>query len=96
MNDRRRLTEQEISSALRDVPGWSLDHGRLHRELQFPDFIHAFSFMSGVALVAERMNHHPEWFNVYGKVILDLMTHDAGGISPLDVEFARRMNGLLP
>jgi 4a-hydroxytetrahydrobiopterin dehydratase len=96
MSERRRLTDQEISTALASLPGWSLVHGRLHRELQFKTFVQAFSFMSGVALIAERMNHHPEWFNVYGKVIIDLTTHDAGGISSLDLDFAGRVNGLLP
>jgi len=91
---RERLTEQEIISALRELPGWTLHAGKLHRELHFPSFVEAFGFMSSIALVAESLNHHPEWSNVYGKVVLDLSTHDAGGITSLDVEFAKRANAL--
>jgi len=92
---RERLSEQETISALKEVPGWTLQAGKLHRELHFPSFVEAFGFMSSIALVAESMNHHPEWSNVYGKVTLDLSTHDAGGITSLDVELAKRANALL-
>ena len=68
--------------------------GKLHRELRFPDFVRAFGFMTSVALVAESMNHHPEWSNVYGRVTIDLTTHDAGGITALDLELARRIYAL--
>ena len=90
MPDRKRLTERELDEALGSLPGWTHQHGHIHREFQFETFVQAFSFMTGVALIAERLNHHPEWFNVYGKVVIDLMTHDAGGITAKDVEFARR------
>ncbi len=96
MADRRRLTEKEIDTALATLPGWSLADGSLHRELQFGNFVEAFSFMTGVALIAERMNHHPDWSNVYNRVTIDLSTHDAGGITALDMEFAQHVNGLLP
>jgi 4a-hydroxytetrahydrobiopterin dehydratase len=96
MADRRPLTEQEIAAALPSIQGWSLVNGRLHRELLFDNFIEAFRFMTGTALIAERMNHHPDWSNVYNRVVIDLSTHDAGGITSLDLEFARRVNALLP
>jgi 4a-hydroxytetrahydrobiopterin dehydratase len=72
--------------------GWSVKNGKLYREFQFRDFVQAFGFMSQAALVAERMNHHPEWFNVYRTVRVELMTHDAKGISELDFELASAMN----
>lgn len=90
----QKLDEAAIREALAALPGWSLAGGKLHRELRFPDFVRAFGFMSSVALVAESMNHHPEWSNVYARVVIDLVTHDAGGITQLDLELARRMNEL--
>lgn len=95
MTERRKLSEQEIARAVAETPGWAVVAGKLHRELKFKDFVEAFAFMTSVALIAERMNHHPEWFNVYNRVVIDLMTHDVGGISALDVEFARKVNTLL-
>ena len=62
--------------------------GKLHREYKFADFVHAFGFMTTAALAIEKMNHHPEWFNVYNQVRVDLTTHDAGGITAKDVELA--------
>ena len=73
---------------------WGIVADKLHREYQFRDFVTAFGFMSQVALVAERQNHHPEWFNVYGTVRVDLTTHDAGGISTRDFELATVMDRL--
>jgi len=77
------------------VPGWSLVDGKLHREIRFTDFVEAFGFMSRVALVAESMNHHPEWFNVYNSVVVDLSTHDAGGVTQTDLKLAARINEML-
>ena len=71
---------------------WKETDNSLQARLEFPDFIAAFSFMSAVALMAEKMNHHPEWFNVYNRVRVDLTTHDAGGLTTLDFELARAMN----
>ena len=88
MAETRKLTEVEIESRLATLPGWSVVDGKLHREFQFKDFVSAFAFMTGVALVAESKNHHPEWVNVYNKVVIDLTTHDVQGISPLDFELA--------
>jgi len=71
---------------------WSVVDGKLAKTFEFADFVAAFSFMTRVALVAERMNHHPEWFNVYRRVQVALTTHDAGGISALDFELASAMD----
>jgi 4a-hydroxytetrahydrobiopterin dehydratase len=91
---RRKLTDEEIAARLRDIPDWSVVSGKLHREFKFKDFVAAFGFMSSLALVAERKNHPPEWFNVYGRVVIDLNTHDIGGISDLDFELAAAANAL--
>jgi 4a-hydroxytetrahydrobiopterin dehydratase len=89
-----RLGDAELGAALRELPQWTLHDGKLHRELRFRDFSEAFGFMTRAALVAESMNHHPEWFNVWNRVVIDLSTHDAGGITSLDLELARRMDEL--
>jgi 4a-hydroxytetrahydrobiopterin dehydratase len=89
-----KLTETEIAAALEGLVGWSRDGDKLLREFRFPDFVAAFGFMAAAALIAERMNHHPEWFNVYGTVRVHLATHDAGGITRKDLELARAMNAL--
>lgn len=93
--DMTALSPDAINAALTELPGWSVEGGKLHRQFQFPSFVEAFGFMSSVALVAESMGHHPEWFNVYNRVTVDLTTHDAGGITDKDVALARRMNELL-
>jgi len=89
-----RLSDAEIAEALHRLPAWSIKGGKLHVTLVFPDFVRAFGFMSEVALVAERMNHHPEWSNVYATVRIDLTTHDAGGITRRDVELAQHIDAL--
>ncbi|MGH0032299.1 MAG: 4a-hydroxytetrahydrobiopterin dehydratase [Myxococcota bacterium] len=91
---RAKLDDAALRAALDELDGWSLAEGKLHREFAFESFVVAFGFMSSVALVAERMNHHPEWSNVYGRVVVDLVTHDAGGITGLDLELARHMDAL--
>lgn len=73
---------------------WALADDKLHKTFSFDDFVAAFSFMTGAALIAESMNHHPEWSNVYNRVTVELATHDAGGITELDFELARRMDAL--
>ena len=88
---RKKLDDAGIERQLAQLPGWTVIDGKLHREYRFADFVAAFGFMSSVALVAEAMNHHPEWFNVYGTVRIDLVTHDAGGITELDFRLASRM-----
>jgi len=94
MAEVRKLSEVEIESRLSSLPGWGIVDGKLHREFQFKDFVSAFAFMTGIALVAESKNHHPEWFNVYNKVIIDLTTHDIQGITPLDFELAAAASAL--
>lgn len=86
-----KLSAKEIEVALKNLSGWSLKKEKLHREYKFADFIEAFSFMSACALSAESMNHHPEWSNVYNKIVVDLSTHDAGGITKLDFKLAEKM-----
>lgn len=88
------LSSGELNTALNQLPGWSVENGKLHRQFQFSSFVEAFGFMSSVALVAEAMGHHPEWFNVYNRVTIDLTTHDSGGITSKDVELARKANEL--
>lgn len=93
MSKRARLSEEEIEAALGKLPGWNVVAGKLHREFIFADFVEAFGFMTRVALKAEAMNHHPEWFNVYRTVRVDLSTHDASGITSLDLQLAQAMDG---
>jgi 4a-hydroxytetrahydrobiopterin dehydratase len=90
MPARTQLTPDQIYATLPSIPGWELVEGKLRRDFVFQDFVQAFGFMSSVALIAESMNHHPEWSNVYNRVRIELVTHDAGGLTTLDVEFARR------
>jgi 4a-hydroxytetrahydrobiopterin dehydratase len=84
-----KLNDSELAAALSELPGWAVDKGKLHREYKFHDFIHAFGFMTTCALAIEKMNHHPEWFNVYNRVTVYLVTHDAQGITAKDVTLAR-------
>ena len=91
MPERKKLSKKEITFALTGLKGWSVRKGMLHRELTFADFVGAFGFMAGAALVAEGLNHHPNWSNVYNRVVIDLSTHSEGGITGLDVEFATKV-----
>jgi len=88
-----KLDDSALSHAVEKL-GWTLDAGKLHAVFRFADFNAAFGFMTRAALVAEQMNHHPEWFNVYDQVRVHLTTHDAGGITQKDVDLATRMNEL--
>ena len=85
----KKLTQAEIAAALVKLPGWKVVNAKLHREYKFPDFIHAFGFMATCATAIQAMDHHPEWFNVYGTVKIDLSTHDAGGITQKDIDLAK-------
>lgn len=89
----RALSENEVASALVALPSWRLRDGKLHRLFVFRDFGEAFGFMTRSALLAERLDHHPEWLNVWSRVEVWLTTHDCGGLSDLDLEMARRMEG---
>ncbi len=89
------LTPAQIDQLALDLPRWSLVNGKLHRDFRFSDFSEAFGFMSRVALAAETLGHHPEWSNVWNRVVIELTTHDTGGLSNLDLELARRIDDLL-
>ena len=88
------LGEAELAAALATLEGWSLADGKLHKRFEFADFNAAFGFMTRVALVAETMNHHPEWSNVWNRVEVDLTTHDSGGLTRSDTELAARMDAI--
>ncbi|MCB9797599.1 MAG: 4a-hydroxytetrahydrobiopterin dehydratase [Alphaproteobacteria bacterium] len=92
-----RLSPDEITAALAAHPDWSLVDGReaICRGFQFESFVQAWGFMSRVALLAERWNHHPEWFNVYNRVEVTLATHDVGGLSELDLRMAKAMDKMI-
>jgi len=90
-----RLSSEQISEELKNLPGWSIKEEKLHRDFEFQSFNQAFGFMTRAAMEIEKMNHHPEWFNVYNKLTVDLMTHDAGGITENDVELAKILNSLV-
>ena len=90
----KKLTDAQIQENLTQVDGWTIENGKLHKEFQFDNFVSAFGFMTQLALVAESLNHHPEWFNVYNRVTIDLTTHDAGGISDLDFQWAKQADAI--
>jgi 4a-hydroxytetrahydrobiopterin dehydratase len=90
-----KLAAAEVAQRLAALPRWTVTGGKLHRELTFADFAQAFAFMTDVAGEAEALDHHPEWSNVYNRVIIDLTTHDAGGLTTLDFELARRAEDLV-
>ena len=88
------LSHPQVEEALEALPGWSLREGCLHKEFRFADFSGAFGFMARVALAAECMNHHPDWSNSYNRVVIDLVTHAAGGLTSRDLRLARRIEKL--
>lgn len=90
-----RLSDDMIEEVVATLAGWSFVGGKLRKEFKFKNFVEAFGFMSRVALLAEAMDHHPEWFNVYNKVVIDLTTHAVGGITNLDIELAAKIEDLL-
>ena len=90
-----RLSETEITEELKKIEGWAIKDNKLHKEFQFDSFNQAFGFMTRAAMEIEKMNHHPEWFNVYNRITVDLTTHDAGGITNNDVNLARTLNSLV-
>ena len=89
-----RLSSQEISNELKNLPGWTIKNEKLHKDFEFSSFNETFGFMTRAAMEIEKMNHHPEWFNVYNKLSVDLMTHDAGGITKNDIQLAKILNFL--
>jgi len=94
MTDPHKLSDQAIEHHLAGLDQWSVKDAKLHREYRFADFVEAFGFMAKAALIAQAMDHHPQWFNVYSTVVIDLTTHDAGGITEKDFELAKQMERL--
>ena len=92
---KRLLSDEEISAALAELPGWERQGDKLAATFSFSDFSEAFGFMSRVALISERLFHHPEWSNVWSTVEIAITNHAAGGLTELDLEFARRVNALV-
>jgi 4a-hydroxytetrahydrobiopterin dehydratase len=90
----QKLTAEAIKTALQDLPAWSVQHEKLHREYKFPDFAHAFGFMAAAAIEIDKRDHHPEWLNVYNRITIDLTTHDSNGITQKDVDLARLLEQL--
>ncbi|NTV10384.1 MAG: 4a-hydroxytetrahydrobiopterin dehydratase [Zoogloea sp.] len=93
---RVKLTEEERASALLTLEGWRAlaDRDAIHKTFRFSDFNAAFGWMTRIALIAEKLNHHPEWFNVYNRVDVTLTSHDAGGVTELDIRLAEWMDTL--
>lgn len=92
-----RFTDTERDAALAALPEWTLraDGLAIERKFRFADFVEAFGFMARVAILAEKADHHPEWFNVYNRVDVTLTTHDADGLSTRDVAMAKAMDALI-
>jgi len=88
---RTKLSDPEIAAELSKLPGWTIERGNLHRAFEFGDFSQAFAFMTRVALAAEKMDHHPDWSNSWNKVVIDLCTHSAGGLTRNDFDLAARI-----
>jgi 4a-hydroxytetrahydrobiopterin dehydratase len=91
---RRLLEDSELQEELKTLEGWSVVEGKLYKEFKFENFAQAFGFMASVAIEAEGMNHHPDWFNVYDVVRINLVTHDLGGIGTFDIILAHKINEL--
>jgi len=89
------LDQEQIATALVDVPGWSVADGALHRSFELKDFSEAFGFMARVALIAEKMDHHPDWSNSWNTVDIAIASHDAGGVTQQCIDFATKVNALL-
>ena len=90
-----KLSSEKLSEELKNLSGWIIKDGKLHRDFEFVNFNQAFGFMTRAAMEIEKMNHHPEWFNVYNKITIELTTHDAGGITKNDVNLAKILNSLV-
>ena len=86
------LQDEELKELVFKIPGWEINNKEIQREFIFLNFVEAFSFMTKIALICEKYNHHPNWENVYSKVIISLSTHDLGGITNLDQTLASEIN----
>jgi 4a-hydroxytetrahydrobiopterin dehydratase len=93
--DYRKLSEKEIQQQVSALDGWKVVNGKINKSFEFDDFVQAFGFMTRVAMKAEKMNHHPEWFNVYNRVKIDLVTHDVSGISNYDIKLAKTIDSIV-
>ena len=89
-----KLPAEQIANALKSLEGWQLRKNKIHKEFLFGNFVEAFGFMSSVALLAERADHHPEWFNVYNRVEIELTTHEAGGLTSRDFNLAKEIEAV--
>jgi len=89
-----KLTTAEIETGLASLPGWTVEQAKLHRAYKFPDFAHAMGFMATAAPKIEKLDHHPEWANVYNRVTIHLSTHDSGGITKKDLELAALLESI--
>jgi len=87
-----KLAEEARAALVAELPAWTVEGEHLKRSFRFGSFVEAFGFMASIALLAERADHHPEWFNVYNKVDIALTTHDAGGLSARDVKLAKEID----
>ena len=94
-DDYQKLSEDQIKKELMNLNRWTIANGKLNRTFEFKDFNEAFGFMTRVAMEVEKLNHHPEWFNVYNKVKIELVTHDVNGISNYDFKLANIINILV-
>ena len=90
-----KLSAEEISEQLKNLQGWSIKDEKLHKDFEFESFNEAFGFMTRASMEIEKMNHHPEWFNVYNRITVELTTHDAGGITQNDINLAKILNSLI-
>jgi 4a-hydroxytetrahydrobiopterin dehydratase len=91
---RRKLTDEELADALQRMSGWEVKEGKLHKEFKFGSFAEAMGWMVSAGIHADKLDHHPEWANVYSRVTVDLVTHDLDAISTLDVALAEKMDAL--
>ena len=87
-----KLAPSIVESMLSEIPAWTLTDGKISREFQFKNFREAFAFMTQMAMISEQQNHHPEWSNVYNRVAVTLVTHDVGGLSQKDFDWAKKAN----
>jgi 4a-hydroxytetrahydrobiopterin dehydratase len=94
MAGREKLGNEELKATVDSLPGWKLQGDKLYKQYTFADFAHAFGFMATAAVLIEKMNHHPEWSNVYNRVDVQLTTHDAGGVTARDIELARLLDNI--
>ena len=90
----KTYNEEEAQEKLSQLPGWSFKEKGIEKTFTFSDFVAAFGFMTQAAIIAEKVNHHPEWFNVYNRVEIRLSTHDAGGLTDKDFDLAKKMEAL--